>query len=148
VAAGRVAERARAQFGQQRRVARQNAHVPVSRRNPHLGWPARAILTLYTRCRYDVSVAGRVEFDWDEANIRHLKTHGVSPGEFEQLIAGEPLDMEYQVENDEERHKSLGRTDAGRVVIAVWTVRHGRIRAITAYPANRRYQRLYWEYQR
>jgi uncharacterized DUF497 family protein len=93
-------------------------------------------------------VADGIEFDWDEANIHHLETHGVSPGEFEQLIAGEPLDMEYQVEHGEERYKSLGRTDAGRVLIAVWTIRHRRIRAITAYPVNRKYQRLYWEYNK
>ena len=93
-------------------------------------------------------MAGAVEFDWDEANIRHLRTHRVSPDEFEQLIASEPLDLEYQVENREVRFKSLGRTNAGRVLIAVWTIRHGRIRPITAYPAHRRYQKLYWGYEK
>ena len=93
-------------------------------------------------------MADALEFDWDEANTRHLRTHRVSPHEFEQLIANEPLDLEYDVEGGEGRYKSLGRTDAGRVLIAVWTPRHGRIRAITAHPARRRYQRLYWEYKR
>ena len=93
-------------------------------------------------------MAGAVEFDWDEANIRHLRSHRVSPHEFEQLIANQPLDLEYDLAGGEERYKSLGRTDAGRVLIAVWTLRHDRIRAITAYPASRRYQRFYGEYER
>jgi uncharacterized DUF497 family protein len=93
-------------------------------------------------------VAERLQFDWDEANIRHLRSHRVSPSEFEQLIANEPLDLEYHLEDGEERYKALGRTDAGRVLIGIWTLRHGRIRAITAYAASRRYQKLYWEYEK
>lgn len=93
-------------------------------------------------------MADAIEFDWDEADIGHLRRHRVSADEFEQLIANEPLGLEYGVEGAEERYKSLGRTDPGRVLFAVWTVRHGRIRAITAYPATRRYQRLYWEYEK
>jgi len=66
-------------------------------------------------------VAAAVEFDWDEENRHHLKSHRVSPQEFEQVIENEPLDLEYQTERGEERYKSLGVTDQGRALIVVWT---------------------------
>jgi uncharacterized DUF497 family protein len=61
----------------------------------------------------------------------HFRRHGVED------------QLEYETETGEERYKSLGSTLKGRVLIAVWTVRDGRLRAITAYPAARRQQRLW-----
>lgn len=69
----------------------------------------------------------------------------MTPEEFEELLTGEPMYLEYQAGSQEERYKVLGATQAGRVLIAVWTPRQGKIRAVTAYPAGRVYQRLYWE---
>ena len=86
-----------------------------------------------------------MEFDWDAENTRHLRVHRVTPEEFEELMNGDPLYLEYQAGSQEERYKVLGATAAGRVLIAVWTPRGGRIRAVTAYGASRAYQRLYWE---
>ena len=82
-------------------------------------------------------------FDWDERNTEHIKSHRVSPAEFEQVIANEPFDLEYQVESGEERYKSLGITDNRRVLIVIWTLRGEKIRAVTAYPAGKTYERLY-----
>ena len=88
---------------------------------------------------------GGVEFEWDDDNVRHLKRHRVSVQEFEELINGEPLYLEYQAAGDEERHKVLGVSKAGRVLVAIWTPRGGRVRAVTAYGAGRTYRKLYWE---
>ena len=88
-------------------------------------------------------VNGGIEFDWDADNLRHLKRHRVSPQEFEDLMHGDPLYLEYEAENDEERYKVPGATRAGRVLIAVWTPREGKVRAVTAYRAGRIYQELY-----
>ena len=88
---------------------------------------------------------GGIEFDWDAENARHLKRHGVTPDEFEQLITGDPVYLEYQAGNDEERYKVLGATVVGRILIAIWTRREGKVRAVTAYGASRVYQKLYWE---
>jgi hypothetical protein len=38
---------------------------------------------------------GGVQFDWDAENVRHLKRHGATPDEFQQMILGEPLYLEY-----------------------------------------------------
>jgi len=90
-------------------------------------------------------VAEAIEFDWDEQNKKHLKSHRVSPQEFEQAILNDPLDIEYQAESGEERYKSLGVTDQGRALILVWTLREGKVRAITAHAAGRSYEKLYRE---
>ena len=88
---------------------------------------------------------GGVEFDWDAENARHLRRHRVTPKEFEELMTGDPLYMEYETPKGEERYKVLGATKAGRILIAVFTLREARVRAITAYAAGRTYQKLYWE---
>ena len=64
-------------------------------------------------------MSGAVEFDWDAENVRHLKRHRVAPDEFEDLMNGDPLYLEYQAQNQEERFKVLGATRAGRVLIAI-----------------------------
>jgi len=82
-------------------------------------------------------------FDWDDANVRHLRRHRVSPSEFEQVLDNGPVELDYQTEDGEDRYKSLGVTDGGRVIVTVWTIRNARIRPVTAYPAGRRLRRLF-----
>ena len=81
-------------------------------------------------------MVSEIEFDWDDDNQRHLARHQVSPLEFEQLLANDPVDVDYGLVNDEERFRSVGLTDQGRLLSVVWTVRNGKVRAITAFPAN------------
>ena len=88
--------------------------------------------------------SGGIEFDWNAENVRHLKRHRVTPNEFEELMTGGPMYLEYQARNDEERYKVLGATDAGRILIGIWTPREGKLRAVTAYAASRVYRDLYW----
>jgi uncharacterized protein len=81
-------------------------------------------------------VAGGIEFDWDGENKRHLAAHKVAPAEFEQLLNNEPLDVGYESIHDEERYRSVGLTDGGRLLTVAWTIRNGKVRAITAFPAS------------
>jgi uncharacterized DUF497 family protein len=37
--------------------------------------------------------------------------------------------------NDEERFRSVGVTNGGRILSVLWTVRHGKMRAVTAFNA-------------
>ena len=36
----------------------------------------------------------------------------------------------------EERYRSVGITNGGRFLLVAWTVRGGRVRAVTAFPAS------------
>lgn len=90
-------------------------------------------------------MGGGIEFDWDAENIRHLKRHRVTPDEFEEIITGDPVYLEYQAQNDEERYKVLGLTRNGRLLVGIWTPREGKVRAVTAYSAGRAYRKLHLE---
>ena len=48
----------------------------------------------------------------------------------------DPLDLDYEITFGEERYRSVGVTSGGRFLLAVWTVRDGKVRAITAFPAG------------
>ena len=77
-----------------------------------------------------------VEFDWDEHNTKHLAAHEVTPAEFEQVMNNEPLDLGCDVIDDEQRFRSVGISDSGRLLLVVWTVRGEMVRAVTAFPAS------------
>jgi uncharacterized protein len=77
-----------------------------------------------------------VEFDWDDGNTKHLATHNVTPAEFEQSMNNDPLDLGYELINGEERYRSVGITNGGRFLLVVWTVRDGKVRAVTAFTAS------------
>lgn len=82
-------------------------------------------------------MAERMLSDWDEANIRHIAEHGVTPSEAEEAVLNQPLDLEYTFRNGEVRLRQAGETLAGRILAIVSTVRNERIRVVTAYPASR-----------
>jgi uncharacterized DUF497 family protein len=90
-------------------------------------------------------VAGGIEFDWGAANTRHLAAHKVAAPEFESLMRNSPLDLTYEVVDGEERYRSVGLTESGRLLVAIWTIRDGKVRAITAFPASATYKRLFSE---
>ena len=48
----------------------------------------------------------------------------------------DPVELDYEVVDLEERFRSVGLTDGGRCLTAVWTVRRGKARAVTAFPAS------------
>lgn len=93
-------------------------------------------------------MAGGIEFEWDAGNRKHLAAHGVSPAEFEQVLNNDPVDLDYRVVDGEDRYRSVGLTNRGRCLSAVWTVRDGRVRAITAFPASISNRKIFLEKSR
>ena len=81
-------------------------------------------------------MALEIEFDWDDANRKHLAAHKVTPDEFEQLIGNDPLDLDYEQIDNKVRYRSIGLTNGGRLISVVWTIRNGKIRAVTAFAAG------------
>ena len=81
-------------------------------------------------------MASGIEFDWDDENKKHLDAHKVAPAEFEQLLNNDPIDLDFELIENEERYRSVGLTNAGRLLSVVWTIRTGKVRAITAFPAS------------
>lgn len=89
-------------------------------------------------------MVGDVEFDWDGENKKHLAAHKVTSLEFEQLLNNNPMDLNYELITDEARYRSVGLTDRGRLLSVVWTIRNGKVRAITAFPASVADRKAFW----
>jgi uncharacterized DUF497 family protein len=90
---------------------------------------------IYVAIQYE-AVASGIDFDWDGENRKHLDAHKVAPAEFEQLLSNNPLDLSFELIDGEERYRSVGITNGGRLLSVAWTIRKGKVRAITAFPAS------------
>lgn len=85
-------------------------------------------------------------FEWDEGHSgKNWKKHRVSDGECEQVFFNPPLmaipDIEHS--QDEDRILVLGRTESGRKLFVVCTVRGDRIRVISAREMTKREREAY-----
>jgi len=58
------------------------------------------------------------------------------PPNSNRVLNNEPLDMDYESIDNEERYRAVGLTSGGRLLSVVLTVRDGRLRAVTAFPAG------------
>jgi uncharacterized DUF497 family protein len=86
-------------------------------------------------------------FDWDEANIAHIAEHDVTPAEAEQVVTNCPLYLDYSIQSGEIRHREVGETATGRILLVVSTIRNDRIRVITAYPPSRSLRTTYLSFK-
>jgi uncharacterized protein len=67
---------------------------------------------------------------------RHVAEHDVEPFEAEEVVTNDPLDLEEQFRNGEERLMQVGETNALRILVVVTTWRGDLIRVVTAFPAT------------
>jgi hypothetical protein len=81
-------------------------------------------------------------FQWDEGNLSKVwERYRVAPIECEQVFANEPLYAALNGEHStaaEQRYTVFGRTNAGRELAIVFTIRGELIRVISARDMNRR----------
>jgi uncharacterized DUF497 family protein len=85
-------------------------------------------------------------FEWDSANLGHIGRHDVTRGEAEEVILGDPLDIELQLgmgSGEEERLLQLGETAKGRILQLLTTWRDGKVRVISAWEAPRQLKTYY-----
>jgi uncharacterized DUF497 family protein len=94
-----------------------------------------------TYCIYTVGKA--LQFEWDDANKGHIAMHAVTPQEVEEVFS-RPV-YEIPGNHDERRNLCVGTSSRGRMLAIAYTMRKGRIRVVTAYPAHRKQRRQYAE---
>ena len=86
-------------------------------------------------------------FQWDKGNShKNWKNHKVSDSECEEVFFNQPLLMaidEAHSEYDEIRYVALGRTNRGRRLFVVFTIREELIRVISARNMTRKERRRY-----
>ena len=90
-------------------------------------------------------------FQWDEGNAgKNWLKHRVSPSECEQVFFHLPLipsdDLRHS--DDENRYYALGKTDTGRLLFLVFTIREKNIRVISARDMNKKERRIYLNYEK
>ena len=89
-------------------------------------------------------------FDWDQGNIeKNWIKHNVSPVECEQAFFNEPLIILDDPKHSalEKRYAAFGHTDAGRLLVVIFTKRNMLLRVISARDMNRRERKFYEENQ-
>jgi uncharacterized DUF497 family protein len=87
-------------------------------------------------------------FDWDEGNLlKNWEKHRVSASECEQVFFNRPLvaGLDEKHSKTENRYHALGLTDIGRRLFVVFTIRHNKIRVISARDMNRREREVFDE---
>lgn len=85
---------------------------------------------------FPAELAGCIGFQWDAGNERkNADKHGVSQAEAEQVFRNRPIVVRptYGLDS-EERQLVHGKTDAGRLLTVVFTVRGTLVRVISARP--------------
>ncbi|MEK7550262.1 MAG: BrnT family toxin [Patescibacteria group bacterium] len=80
------------------------------------------------------------KFEWDKGNLEHIKKHKVNYNECEQVFSNKPLiilgDEKHSVY--EERYKIFGKSNEGRYLALVITVREDKIRIVMARDQNKK----------
>jgi uncharacterized DUF497 family protein len=73
-----------------------------------------------------------MEFEWDDANRAHIALHDVTPEDCEAAFASQLGTRPGNEMEEEPRWKTTGIVNNRRLE-AVWTIRNGRRRVVTAY---------------
>lgn len=89
------------------------------------------------------------EFEWDKGNQSKIKEkHGISTEEIEAVFrsgAALPLGIQIRPMVEEQRLGIVGPTLSGRLLQVAFTLRDGKVRPISARPANPKERRQYEE---
>lgn len=85
-------------------------------------------------------------FQWDEGNAsKNWRRHHVTQTEAEQVFLNRPLVVGSDLAHTESevRYFAFGRTEAGRLLTVVFTLRRPLLRVISARPMSRQERRGY-----
>jgi uncharacterized DUF497 family protein len=82
-------------------------------------------------------------FDWDVHNVGHVARHRVEPAEVEEAFERSHVIIPAREADGENRWKLLGRSAAGRYLVVVFTIRHERLRPVTAHTMNQKERKIY-----
>ncbi len=96
--------------------------------------------------RLEDLVADLTGFDWDDGNARkNWENHRVTQAEAEEVFFSRPVLLAEDEKHSERepRYNVIGDTNAGRPLSVVFTVRHSRIRVISARPMSRKERTAY-----
>jgi uncharacterized DUF497 family protein len=85
-------------------------------------------------------------FQWDDGNLsKNPEKHGVSNSESEEIFFNEPLIVADDLKHSEVelRWYALGKTNEGRLLFTVFTIRNDQIRIISSREMNQKERGIY-----
>jgi hypothetical protein len=82
-------------------------------------------------------------FEWDDANLDHITRHFVTPFEVEEVVGRAHVIVPARTVDGEDRWTLFGRTESGRYLVVVFTIRRRLFRTVTAYEMNVKERRKY-----
>lgn len=89
------------------------------------------------------------EFEWDKGNqTKNVSKHKISTEEVEAVFRSGlalPLGIQISPPSNEQRLGLVGPTLSGRLLQVAFVLREGRVRAISARPANKKERKQYEE---
>ena len=88
-------------------------------------------------------MAGIGGFDWDAANVGHIRRHAVTPFEVEEAAGRPHATIPALTIKGEKRWKLFGKTASNRYLTVVFAVRRKLFRTVTAYEMNVAERRKY-----
>ncbi len=91
-----------------------------------------------------------IGFQWNRGNAeKNWLKHKVSPSECEQIFFNLPLIVadDKKHSQEEDRYYALGKTDMGRCLFLVFTIRKNLIRVISARTMNKKERQVYINYE-
>jgi uncharacterized DUF497 family protein len=99
-------------------------------------------MCMYKECTL-IQVDQQLEFDWDKHNEGHLAKHSISRLDAEDVLSGNHILIEYQVEENEQRWIAVGAARNGRILNIVFAIRGEAIRPITGWAADKETAELF-----
>ena len=90
-------------------------------------------------------------FDWDAGNLdKNWKKHKVSFWEAEEVFFNQPIVLGPDVahSDSEDRYFALGKTDSGRLLFVVFTLREQQIRIVTVRDMSTKERGIYREHEK
>jgi uncharacterized DUF497 family protein len=88
-----------------------------------------------------------IEFEWDEAkNQANIVKHGISFAQAQRIFEGAVWSrIDERMDYGETRFISVGMLEQTAVIVVAYTERTGKVRIISARPANRKERKRYHE---
>jgi len=87
------------------------------------------------------------EFEWDSFNADKIRIkHHIEPFECEEVLFNSPLiSFDDKHSAVEQRFFALGTADMGKELFIAFTIRHAKLRVISARPMSRKERKIYHE---
>ena len=105
------------------------------------------IVPLNTLMTVKIDFSKIVGFEWDKANLEHIKKHDVNYTECEQTFQNVPLitNNDETHSQKEERFRAYGQANNQRHILIIFTISNNKIRVVSARDQSKKERKEFQE---